>query len=89
MGDLDSEGRKTVTGTRGRKLVSIHQAVECFKGGDVPKVWAQYYSHVFHNNASGCIVQNVCAAADNAQLVSMYKVVLPGFCERRARSRDA
>ena len=46
-GDLEAEGRRTVTGTRARKLLSYHQCVACFRNGDVPKVWSPYNRHVF------------------------------------------
>ena len=83
-GDLESEGRRTVTGTRGRKLLSYHQCVECFRNGDVPKVWSAYHRYIFKEGGKGCIVQNIDAAAAGTKLASMRDVVTPMCFENHA-----
>ena len=55
-GDLDSEGRRTVTSTRARKLLSFHQVDECFRTNTIPRTWAAYCAHVFSQDNKWCTV---------------------------------
>ena len=83
-GDLESEGRRTVTATRARLLLSFHQIEECFRQGKVPNVWQAYYRHVFENTFEDCIVENLNYNWGDRQLAPMNSILIPSYNEQHA-----